>query len=480
MRDILPVELAAQQAISARIEQTLATYGYAQVDLPIVESRDLYLRKLGEELVGKVYEFQFNNRELALRPEWTASVLRAYAARLQDQPLPLRLRYAGPVFRNERPQRGTYRQFQQVGVELIGAPSPRADAEALALACAGLDAAGVRDYRVRIGHIGLVRTVLARLNITDRLLETLVWSMERIRDKGVTQLHKQLLDSNETPIIDPDLLDGISDTQAEALLRSALETIGVNLQFGTRPPEAIVSRLVRKLRHTTPRATIEQALILLEALAHLHGPPDETLLRVEQLLTKHNIAVASLPQLAELRDIYRLSLAHGVRDHQVELNFGLGRGLNYYTGMIFEIYASDDLQLCGGGRYDDLVTALGGRQPTPAVGFAYGIERVVLACSPPVNDSPTHEVLVVADDDATYPYAIYVAQVLREHGFVTTLDLRARSQTSNTRDAIRRQLTALVFVGPEEQASTTARWRALPGRTEQRLALVALPHAHRG
>src|SRR5512138_2891368 len=105
MRDVLPAELAGQLATSARLEHVLASYGYQPIDLPIIEQRDLYGRKLGEELVGKVYEFSFNGRELALRPEWTASVLRAYVGRMQGQPLPLRLRYAGPVFRNERPQR---------------------------------------------------------------------------------------------------------------------------------------------------------------------------------------------------------------------------------------------------------------------------------------------------------------------------------------------------------------------------------------
>ena len=141
MRDVLPADLSSQIIISARLERVLAAYGYQPIDVPIVEQRDLYLRKLGEELVGKVYEFSFNGRELALRPEWTASVLRAYVGRMQDQPLPLRLRYVGPVFRNERPQRGTYRQFTQVGVELIGGPTPRGDAECIALACEGLSAA---------------------------------------------------------------------------------------------------------------------------------------------------------------------------------------------------------------------------------------------------------------------------------------------------------------------------------------------------
>ncbi|MGB9634020.1 MAG: ATP phosphoribosyltransferase regulatory subunit, partial [Chloroflexaceae bacterium] len=91
MRDVLPA--GQRQAVAARraLEATFEAYGYEPIDLPIIESRELYLRKLGEELAGKVYEFNFGGRDLALRPEWTASVLRAYVAHLQDQPLPLRL-----------------------------------------------------------------------------------------------------------------------------------------------------------------------------------------------------------------------------------------------------------------------------------------------------------------------------------------------------------------------------------------------------
>ncbi|HMP39303.1 MAG TPA: ATP phosphoribosyltransferase regulatory subunit, partial [Roseiflexaceae bacterium] len=116
MRDLLPHEYALQATVAARLTATIEQYGFLPIDLPIIEHRDLYLRKLGEELVGKVYEFSFGGRELALRPEWTASVLRAYVVRMQDQPLPLRLCYSGPVFRYERPQRLTYRQFTQTGV----------------------------------------------------------------------------------------------------------------------------------------------------------------------------------------------------------------------------------------------------------------------------------------------------------------------------------------------------------------------------
>jgi histidyl-tRNA synthetase len=473
MRDVLPSDFAPQLAVAARLEQVLASYGYLPVDLPIIEQRDLYGRKLGEELVGKVYEFMFNGRELALRPEWTASVLRAYVGRMQGQPLPLRLRYAGPVFRNERPQRATYRQFTQVGVELIGGPAPRADAECIVLACAGLEAVGVAEYRVRMGHIGLVRQILRQLGLAERTQGLLAWSLERMRQHGVDAVRERLEAAHSELPFDAALLEGVDDAQAEALLLGSLQAIGVNLQFGTRSPEAIVGRLVRKLRREDPQPKVERALRLLARLCAIQGPPAEAFAAATNLLIEFELPIAALD---ELRTIIEVVAAHGRTSEQIVLDFGLGRGLHYYTGMIFEIYDRNEMQVCGGGRYDDLVTALGGRQPTPAVGFAYGLERVVAAASQPAAaDQRRTEILVVAADDASYPYALEVAQALRGRGYVAAVDVRGRSVASNQRDAARRGVTALVAVGPEEQARGEIVWRDLSAHTEQRIALDTVP-----
>ena len=475
MRDVLPADLAPQLATLARLEQVFASYGYQPIELPIIEQRDLYGRKLGEELVGKIYEFSFNGRELALRPEWTASVLRAYVGRMQDQPLPLRLRYAGPVFRNERPQRATYRQFTQAGVELIGGPVPRADAECIALACGGLDAAGVRSYRVRIGHIGLVRQLLRALGLAERTQGLLAWSLERMRERGVAAARERLDAAHAELPFDAVLLEGLDDAQAEALLLGSLRAIGVNLQFGTRSPQEIVGRLVRKLRREDPQPRVERALALLDRLCRIQGPPAAALAAAGELLEEFALPADGL---AELRAILAALAAHDIPDERIALDFGLGRGLHYYTGAIFEIYDEAGLQLCGGGRYDDLVTALGGRQPVPAVGFAYGLERVVLAAGrPAAPDRRSQEVLVVAADEQSYPYALAVARALRDRGFVAAVDVRGRSVASNLRDAARREIAAVAVVGASERERGEVIWRDLAARGERRVSLDQLPPA---
>jgi histidyl-tRNA synthetase len=482
MRDVAPFELTTQSATAARIERVIASFGYQPIDLPIIERRDLYLRKLGEELVGKIYEFTFNGRELALRPEWTASVLRAYVSGMQDQPLPLRLRYAGPVFRNERPQRHTYRQFTQVGVELIGVASPRADAECLALACAGLNAARVGQYYVRVGHIGLIRRVLAELGLNERTQSFLAWSLERMRKHGVAEIREQLaaLQSDDPPL-DAAIIADLDDSQAEALLLHALRTIGVNLRFGTRPPEAIVGRLVRKLRRGEQQGQIERALSLLERMCMIQGPPAIALPAVAALLAEFGLLS---PEVDELQAIFALASAHGLPSESIELDFGLGRGLNYYTGIIFEMYdRGSDLQLCGGGRYDDLVTMLGGRHATPAIGFAYGLERVVAAVvandEQRVGITRANEILLVATDEKAYAFALHVATELRTLGWIVVVDVRGRSVANNLRDADRRGIAIVVLIGPEEHARNEVVWRDVRGREERRMGIADLPPAIR-
>ena len=141
MRDVFSTEHSARRRVEAALAQHFLLHAYSPIDLPILENTELYLRKSGEDIAARLYEFQFKSRRIALRPELTASVVRAYAEQLQDEPLPLRLQYNGPVFRYEKPQLHRYRQFSLCGVELIGAAGPLADAELLHLACSWAGAA---------------------------------------------------------------------------------------------------------------------------------------------------------------------------------------------------------------------------------------------------------------------------------------------------------------------------------------------------
>lgn len=292
-----------------------------------------------------------------------------------------------------------------------------------------------------------------------------------MREHGVDAIRAQLLEAHEGESFDPALLEGLSDEQAAALLGRVLEAMNVSLSSGTRPPEAIVGRLIRKLRREDPQPRVEQALELLNRLCQIQGSPAEALTEATNLLTAHGLPTMALD---ELRAILALLNAHGIAAKQISLDFGLGRGLHYYTGMIFEVYSSDGLQLCGGGRYDDLVTALGGRQGVPAVGCAYGLERLVAAAAPALH-AQENDVLVVAVADEDYSYALEVAHTLRQSGYAASVDLRARGVAASLRDATRRGTTFAAIVGTEERTQARVVWRDLARREEQRIKLDELP-----
>ena len=475
MRDVLVDEYARHQQVVAQLHAVVQQHGYQAVDLPLLEHRDLYVRKLGEELAGKIYEFSFHGRDLVLRPEWTASVLRAYISKMADAPLPLRVRYAGPVFRYERPQRGTWRQFTQLGVEMLGAAAPHGDAEILGIACAGLHAAGVTSYKITLGHIGIIRALLGSLGVSERTRSVLTWSLERMRARGVAVVRDALLSEieGEREGFDTALLDGLDDTQAEGLLLHTLRSIGVNLQFGTRPPEEIVSRLVRTLRRTDQRATVERAIAFLAELSTIRGPALPTIAALRALVDRFALPD---PGFAALEALITALPLHGVPLDAVTLDFGLGRGLHYYTGMMFEIVDSQELQICGGGRYDELVTALGGKHAVQAVGFAYGVERVVLASTLPVAPRNT-AIGVVCDGEDAYTAALAFAAELRSAGCVVTLDLRDRPLATHIRDAQRRGQRCVVVTAADVAAGTV---QLCEGRERTTVARAAALRTLRG
>jgi histidyl-tRNA synthetase len=464
MHDILPTHYQQLATVRATLHDELHRWGYQMLELPVLERRELYLKKAGEELVGKLYDFVHHGRHLALRPEWTTSVLRAFLHTLQSEPLPVRLAYSGPVFRYERPQRTTYRQFTQVGVELIGAAPPLADAEIVQLACRGLQQVGVHDYSVTIGHMGIVRALLASLGLADRTTNLLLWNMERLRAGKRDAIKAQIAQSNTDELFDLGPLAALPDEQLEGLLLTMLRAVGLRLDNSTRPPEAIVARLVQKLRRDDPQPRVDRALQLLERLAATRGAPQFALEQLRSLFADEGVDPAPLD---ELQTILRL-LGDAVPAERVVVDAGFGRGLHYYTGLLFEIDAADGLQLCGGGRYDDLIGSLGGRASVPAVGFAYGLERVAAAAV--VEDMPAHaSLLVMAEQPHWASAALQVAEQLRARGYIATFDVRGRSLQANLRDAAKRGAKAVVIC--DERAPNEVRWYDLTDRGEQTLSL---------
>src|SRR5712664_3432866 len=180
MHDLLPDVHQHQRWVIDTLGTLLEQAGYAHVDTPILERSDLFLASFGQELWQNLYAFRLHQRELCLRPEYTASLCRLYLDQYQQQPLPLRLQYAGPIFRYEAPGRGRYRQHTQLGIELFGGQAMAADAEILQLACDALNELRITAYKLELGHIGVASGFINRLHLDDHAARLLLSLMEQI------------------------------------------------------------------------------------------------------------------------------------------------------------------------------------------------------------------------------------------------------------------------------------------------------------
>lgn len=449
MQDVGPAAYLARRSVLDRLLDVLRRHGYQLVETPVLEPTELFLRKSGAERIAQMYAVTYRNREIALRPEHTVSILRYYVESCQNEPLPLRFAYAGPVFRYERPQAGRSRQFTEVGCELLGAPGPSGDAEVIHLAAEVLDAVGIRP-RIVVGHVGIVLDFLGRLPLRQRVRDWLLWSMERLRKGQPVDLEPELAGltgSERLAGLYQELGASLRDVSGEQLERwvlAILRETGVHVAGGSRTPEEIVSGVLAKLNRSHDTEDVRRSFAFVRDLAAIHGPPSEALPALRALIERHALDPSPIAQLETVLD---LLAAYGLERHQIELSPGMARGLHYYTGVLFEVYALDQpsLQLCGGGRYDDLAQVLGARTPLPACGFSCGLERIAEAAHVPEPARPAATLVAPAAPEAL-PQAVRVAESLRASGDVVELDVRSRSASANRRYARRRGFHRLVLV----------------------------------
>ncbi len=339
MHDILPERTGLWQTLEDRARAVLEGYGYQEIRTPLVEVTDLFKRSIGEvtDIVEKeMYSFEDRNGDsLSLRPEGTASCVRA-AIEHGLVSAPRRLWYRGPMFRHERPQKGRYRQFHQIGVEVFGLAGPDIDQEVVLLTQRLWDTLGLRNLRLEINSLGEGDERAA------------------YRRELVSYLEGKL-----------EYLDADSRRRLRTNPLRVLDT-----------------------KHPDTQAVIAGAPRFLDYLG-------------EESQAHFDRFCAGLD-------------AAGVG---YEVNPRLVRGLDYYNRTVFE-WIADGLgaqgTVCAGGRYDTLVARLGGR-PTPAVGFALGLERLVsmLEAGPPPPDKGL-DAYLIAVGDGPQAKALLVAETLRD------------------------------------------------------------------
>ncbi|UCF10086.1 MAG: histidine--tRNA ligase [Candidatus Bipolaricaulota bacterium] len=380
--DILPEEIGRWRLIERTFRGIACRYNYREIRFPVLEHTELFTRGIGEatEVVQKEM-YTFNDRKgrsLTLRPEGTASVVRAYVEHgLQTVEPFQKLYYLGPMFRYEKPQKGRQRQFHQYGVEAIGSLDPTLDVEVIDLAWALMAELGLGGLWLRLNSIGCAQD---RARYHDVLREHFAGALDSMCDDC-----RRRFEENPLRILD------CKQEQCQPQIASA------------------------------------------------PGSAD-------------HLCDACAEHFAEVR---RLLDALGL---SYELDPRLVRGLDYYTRTVFELLSKDlgaQDSLLGGGRYDDLVEALGGPS-IPAVGFAGGTERLALVAEEHGRGDPADhgiDLFLATIGDDGLDLGMRLAKELRSHGLSVDLDHRGRALRKQMERANRLSAAHLLVLGDDEATS---------------------------
>ncbi len=386
--DILPEEQAYWHFVENKAAETCRLYGYNKLETPVFEDSQLFFRSIGEgtDIVTKeMYIFQDQSgNSLALRPEGTAPICRAYLQHgFASRPQPVKLYYLASLFRYERPQAGRFRQHHQFGYEAIGEADPALDAEVIDMAWRFYTSLGLNGLSLQLNSIGCRQ---CRPGYLDKL-------------KAYYYAH--------TDKLCPDC-------------RTRLEKNPLRLLDCKNPSCQSVADAAPK----------NSDLLCSECSGHFKA-------------VQHYLAVLEIP---------------------FAINHRLVRGLDYYTRTVFEIQPPDEggqSALGGGGRYDGLIEELGGK-PTPAIGFASGIERIIINLKKqnvPVPELNLPSVFIAYLGDAAKSAAIKLASDLRLSGIGAVLSMGERSMKAQLRQANNLSMEHALIIGEDEIKNGTVMLR---------------------
>jgi histidyl-tRNA synthetase len=393
MKDILPDEISKWHRLESAFRSRAERYGFREARFPIVEPTALFVRSIGEntDIVEKeMYTFtDRGDKSLTLRPEGTASAVRAYIQHnVQAQEPVTKWYYIGPMYRRERPAKGRYRQFYQAGIEVFGDPGPYVDAEVIDMVVGFISSLGITEVEVLVNSLGGTAT---RAKYTEALLAYL----EPFRPELCGDCQRRM-DANPLRVLDCKV------PRCAAIAADAPSILG----------------------HLDD-----------EDRAHFDG--------LQESLT-------------------RLGTPYRVEGSLV-------RGLDYYSRTLFEVLGKSEQlgaqnALLGGGRYDQMVKSLGGPD-TPAIGFAMGLERLLMAM--PSEPEATHvDVFIVAAQPSVRGEAALLGRQLRDAGLRVESDLRGGSLKSQLRRADKMNARIAMILGEAEVDQGVVQLKDLENKTQ--------------
>lgn len=421
-RDFLFDEMRLRKEAESSLRNVFENYGYQEIKTPLFEELKLFTTKSGEEIVDQLYNFKDkSDREIALRPEITAPVARLYLNELQKTTSkPIKLYYYGSCFRYERPQKGRFRQFWQFGCELIGAKSPEGEGEVIAMCNDSLNALGITSADININHLGIIRGLFKHFNIDTATQREIMV----VIDKGDKELLEDSL-IGENPLIDNEELNNV--------LIKLIDIVG-----------------------------------------------DKTILKdIEELIEPYEEPKEAYEQLKELVDVLE---NFGVDNYTI--NLGVARGLDYYTGIVFEVYIPElgaQKQVCGGGTYS-LIKVFGG-QEIESTGFAFGFDRLMNAIEELQEEKELEshiDVYVAPINDSVRVKAFEIAQILRRNGIRSDVDLNRKKFKKLMNHANNLKVKKVAIIGPKDLEENKITLKDMESGNQEQIAIDELVNTIKG
>lgn len=421
-RDFLFDEMRLRKEAESSLRNVFENYGYQEIKTPLFEELKLFTTKSGEEIVDQLYNFKDkSDREIALRPEITAPVARLYLNELQKTTSkPIKLYYYGSCFRYERPQKGRFRQFWQFGCELIGAKSPEGEGEVIAMCNDSLNALGITSADININHLGIIRGLFKHFNIDTATQREIMV----VIDKGDKELLEDSL-IGENPLIDNEELNNV--------LTKLIDIVG-----------------------------------------------DKTILKdIEELIEPYEEPKEAYEQLKELVEVLE---NFGVDNYTI--NLGVARGLDYYTGIVFEVYIPElgaQKQVCGGGTYS-LIKVFGG-QEIESTGFAFGFDRLMNAIEELQEEKELEshiDVYVAPINDSVRGKAFEIAQILRRNGIRSDVDLNRKKFKKLMNHANNLKVKKVAIIGPKDLEENKITLKDMESGNQEQIAIDELVNTIKG
>ena len=416
-RDYLPEDQLKKNWVIDQVREVYEAYGFEPLGTPAFENLEMLLIKSGDDIINQIYNFKDkSDRELALRFELTASTVRVVASH-RNLVKPFKRYAIGPTWRYERPTETRFREFWQADVDIFGVEGSIADAEVLSAAVDALNKLGFEGFTINLNDRRILKSIVQLAGIPEEKSLDAFRAVDKLAKIG---------------------RDGV----------------------------------IEELKGISP---YEEASMKLLDMLGLSGDPDEVLGQAKTMLQDYEDGVKGCAALA---DLYSYAKAFGFAQY-IRVDLSLARGLDYYTGPVFEIIAKgyeNYGSIAGGGRYDEIIELFGG-PPTCATGVSFGVDRVTLILEAKGAFTDMNlgaKVYVAPVNEKVIDEAIKIAQKLRAENIPTIVDLMGRRLGKQFEFADKKGIPKVVVVGERELAEESVTVRDMNSGEQTKVKLDEL------